>query len=211
MLSITRSNVGAATSYYYYFYDWEIEHTNVCGRVAVEAIINTTQISADFSSQSINSNSFSFTDASISADSWRWSFGDGAISTNKNPQHIYGQTGTYQVQLIATDAFGCSDTITREIRVDEISAVPDLPLFEKLKIYPNPAKDVLRVEIAMNESKYIEVILYNTLGEKILQEEESGDQISLVLPVSDLPPSVYYVRIRDGQSTEVVKRFVKVD
>ena len=36
--------------------------------------------------------------------SWQWYFGDGATSTEQNPQHAYAQNNTYEVLLTVTDA-----------------------------------------------------------------------------------------------------------
>jgi gliding motility-associated-like protein len=46
---------------------------------------------------------------------WHWDFGDGGItdtSVLQNPNYTYNGFGTYDIQLIATNNFGCSDTIT---------------------------------------------------------------------------------------------------
>lgn len=40
---------------------------------------------------------------------WYWSFGDGGSSVLQNPIYVYGDTGTYQVYLIAYNN-GCADT-----------------------------------------------------------------------------------------------------
>lgn len=42
-----------------------------------------------------------------------WDFGDGTTSTAFGPTHIYVNPGTYTVKLIATDAAGCKDTMTK--------------------------------------------------------------------------------------------------
>ncbi len=53
----------------------------------------------------------SFTDLSANIPfGWSWNFGDGGTSVAKNPTHTYTTDGTYDVQLIATNAYG-SDTI----------------------------------------------------------------------------------------------------
>ncbi|KAK6026496.1 PKD domain protein [Ostertagia ostertagi] len=44
---------------------------------------------------------------------YSWDFGDGATSTVANPSHVYASSGNYTVKLIATDANGCKDTMTR--------------------------------------------------------------------------------------------------
>lgn len=51
--------------------------------------------------------SVSFTDLSThSPTSWLWSFGDGNLSAEQNPVHIYETPGTYTVNLKATNAGG---------------------------------------------------------------------------------------------------------
>ncbi len=49
---------------------------------------------------------------------YQWSFGDGASSTAINPQHFYGEAGSYTVQLISRSGFGgCRDTIQQSYTV----------------------------------------------------------------------------------------------
>ncbi|MDK2974938.1 MAG: hypothetical protein PWP08_1309 [Methanofollis sp.] len=47
-----------------------------------------------------------FTDTSIGATAWEWSFGDGNGSTGQNPSHTYAAPGTYTVSLTASSLFG---------------------------------------------------------------------------------------------------------
>lgn len=54
-----------------------------------------------------------FTNKTVNAASYFWLFGDGTGSPLTNPSHLYGNTGNYDVSLIAYDAFGCSDTMTK--------------------------------------------------------------------------------------------------
>lgn len=53
-----------------------------------------------------------FTDTSINASSWQWSFGDGGNSSLQNPSHIYPGPGIYSVKLICTTPAGCNTTLT---------------------------------------------------------------------------------------------------
>jgi YVTN family beta-propeller protein len=51
----------------------------------------------------------SFTDMSTgSPTSWKWNFGDGTTSTEKNPTHTYSNAGKYTVSLTAINAGGSS-------------------------------------------------------------------------------------------------------
>jgi len=65
-----------------------------------------------------------FTDLTQSAvgdiTSWKWSFGDGTISNQKNPSHIYWQAGTYTVKLVVqTGSYKDSIQKTNYITVNE--------------------------------------------------------------------------------------------
>ena len=47
--------------------------------------------------------------------SWNWNFGDGnGTSTNQNPQYTYDSCGIYNVQLIVTDNYSCSNTCNNQ-------------------------------------------------------------------------------------------------
>lgn len=59
----------------------------------------------------------SFTDRSSgSPTSWKWSFGDGATSTSRNPSHVYTAIGTYNVSLTAANG-SSSSVATKTITV----------------------------------------------------------------------------------------------
>lgn len=63
-----------------------------------------------------------FINLSDEATNYNWSFGDGSSSSNINPAHNYGENpDTYTVTLIATNDFGCADTVRGNITIaDEI-------------------------------------------------------------------------------------------
>lgn len=52
------------------------------------------------------STTVSFTDRSIGADTWYWTFGDGNYSSDQNPTHTYASAGTYTVTLKAYNECG---------------------------------------------------------------------------------------------------------
>ena len=46
-----------------------------------------------------------------------WDFGDGNTSTDENPTHTYANANIFNVALIATSTFGCSDTLFQNVTV----------------------------------------------------------------------------------------------
>ena len=62
-----------------------------------------------------------FMDTSVDEDgqivSWLWDFGDGTMSTNRNPIHIYEAEGMYTVRLTVIDNNGAKDTFTQTVTV----------------------------------------------------------------------------------------------
>jgi len=43
---------------------------------------------------------------------WFWSFGDDATSTERSPEHLYAEKGTYNVSLTVIDSRGATRTVT---------------------------------------------------------------------------------------------------
>jgi gliding motility-associated-like protein len=50
-------------------------------------------------------------DSLVNIIGWQWSFGDGGRDSVISPIHTYSQSGTYNIQLIATAINGCKDTM----------------------------------------------------------------------------------------------------
>jgi len=48
---------------------------------------------------------------------YQWSFGDGETSNRENPSHTYSSLGDYDINLIARNPGGCTDTIIKSISI----------------------------------------------------------------------------------------------
>ena len=53
---------------------------------------------------------------------YQWLFGDGGASTQPDPTHVYATSGNFNVQLIATNANGCSNTFQEAISIGGVEA-----------------------------------------------------------------------------------------
>ncbi|MCF8462274.1 MAG: gliding motility-associated C-terminal domain-containing protein [Flavobacteriales bacterium] len=72
---------------------------------SIEPSVVTTRIDANF------------TYTGSAATDFNWYFGDRVASNEQNPSHLFGFEGFYDIQLIAVDANGCSDTAWQTIEV----------------------------------------------------------------------------------------------
>lgn len=55
--------------------------------------------------------------------SYNWDFGDGGVSTEMNPVHIYENPGSYPVTLTISTAEGCTDTLSL-LQADLVNVLP---------------------------------------------------------------------------------------
>jgi PKD repeat protein len=80
-------------------------------------VTNPLALKADFTANKTSGSkplTVQFTDSSSgSIDAYLWNFGDGSISTGKNPIHVYSKTGKYTVQLTVSNTGG-SNTMTKK-------------------------------------------------------------------------------------------------
>jgi len=98
------------------------------GYIAVSTVLNTPV--SRFSASPASGKApltVSFTDQSTgSPTSWKWYFGDGSNSTEKNPVHTYNESGLYSVSLTISNANG-NNGLTRTGCV-AVSSVLDAPV-----------------------------------------------------------------------------------
>jgi PKD repeat protein len=66
--------------------------------------------------------SVKFTDRSENVTSWKWSFGDGSISSEQSPMHTYDKVGQYTVTLTVSNEAG-SNAVTKYSYVSVINSL----------------------------------------------------------------------------------------
>jgi len=74
-----------------------------------------------------------------------------------------------------------------------------------VKIYPNPAKNIVQVSTETSEKYDRKIEMINTLGEKILFSEIKSGNLSSQLNITDVPSGVYFITVYDGVKSKVCK------
>ena len=121
------------------------------------------------------------TNLSFEADSYFWDFGDGAISTEFEPSHVYMDTGRYDIMLIAKTVKGCIDTVVYEDIVEVIDGneilipnafTPSLDGPTGGSRYTNGRNDVF-YPVTEGVIAY-RMQIYNRWGELLFATEDTG-------------------------------------
>lgn len=143
---------------------------------------------------SVNQLVASFSNTSTNATSFNWNFGDGMFTSIENPSHTYLTDGDYIVTLVATNNCG-SDTLSQMIHV-EASAI-DANKLANIKIYPNPANEIIYVEFENELASNIAV--YSMDGKEVIKKSLINKVISL--NISSLEKGAYLLKINTHNGT----------
>jgi Uma2 family endonuclease len=76
-----------------------------------------------------------------------------------------------------------------------------------VKIYPNPAKDLLQLEI-VNGLTISEYWIIDQFGKELLKNEVAGDKSIKHIDVSQLSNGFYFLKIKTDNQ-EIIKKFIK--
>jgi len=89
--------------------------------------VNVTEIQGPVANFTMNPNPATvgedyvhFYNNSSGGNNWSWDFGDESYSNLENPIHIYTNTGTYTVWLVISDDNNCTDSVSRNIIIQDI-------------------------------------------------------------------------------------------
>ena len=169
----------------------------------VDSLIEVRPLpNAAFSVQDLGGSMYKFNNTSTHADSYVWDFPGGtpATSTETSPTVSYATPGIFTVTLSALNNCGASilqDMVT-------ITSGTDAPVWAAgLRIFPNPAHDIVYIQMTDVPGTGVEVALFDPTGRLLRQESGKfgGGMISQPFDLSDLPPGLYALRIQMGEQS----------
>ncbi len=202
VISIT-GNSYTNQSYYYYFYDWEIQ-MNACTspRSPATVFVHSNPPSALFS-QTVNMTTFNFTDLSTDAASWNWNFDDGTYSSLQNPQHTYTSNGTYHVVLSVTNACG-TDNFSDTLYIYSVGT--DLSSDgSQIQILPNPANHEATIIWPSLTDDPITINIYDVTGRLIENFQPTVTDRRLRIMLNDFENGLYIIEMNIGKASQQLK------
>jgi len=162
---------------------------------------------ASFSyTQPDNSYSIQFENLSSPNSFYLWNFGGNNTSTQENPVFTFPFDGIYPVTLIVSNACG-NDTISLDVEVLKLN-VSDINLTE-VKVFPNPAKDILNISFSNKSNNSFEISVYNALGQQIFPLI-NRKQSQIIIDISGLSNGVYFIQI-NKQDEQIINKKVIIN
>lgn len=147
-----------------------------------------------------------FANTAVNATSYLWNFGDGAISTDANPTHVYTYPGEYLVELVVSNGT-CQESITQLVTIEAklASNVEDL-LDGKVKIYAYGTDINIQLNNLENHSS-VEVL--DIMGRVVVANTQLGFvNGTFVINMEDAANGYYFVRLHNTEDTIIKKVFV---
>ncbi|MBP7808208.1 MAG: PKD domain-containing protein [Bacteroidia bacterium] len=175
MVADTLKNIGAGT----YFVDVNTvstcDNANASFNIVVTSPLPVAGFAPNADSLDINgSTPFVFTNSSVNASNYTWSFGDGNTSTLTSPTHTYNTTGDYNVSLSAVNpTCGDSSSFNYFVKVYGTVSSPTLQSVASIAASDNNikiGKDANGIYVQFNYDKNTRgtVTVTNVLGQVLV-------------------------------------------
>lgn len=142
------------------------------------------------------------------------SFGDGMQSFNgatNNPPYGYTILTNWGGIIIQdqADNFNFGDETENAMRTDESSSINDLNEFTSFNVFPNPASNLINVEISLEKPEAVNVEVIDILGQRVKFEQFNNvgtGVTTMPLNVSNLASGIYTIRV-SSNTAESFKKF----
>ncbi len=131
------------------------------------------------------------------ADSYFWDFGDGETSTEAEPVHHYGLTGSYTCVFTAASSFA----ETRDTLNILITSTGENSIGNAITVYPNPAKNKLYVK---TEKRFDEMTVTDLTGKTVISQRFENKSVN-VINTGNLPCGTYLLVLKQNGICRAVK------
>lgn len=167
---------------------------------ALAAVTATTTVADEMTPPGSNGEASVSASGGSGAYAYEWSNGETTAT-------ISGLTaGDYTVTV--TDLSGCVDPYTETVTVDMIVSVADVDFAQSIRLFPNPAKDMVNIDYSFEDSRNLMITVTNAVGQVVHQQEAPQGQMARVeLDLSSYSNGVYFVQFNDG-ADQLTRRLI---
>lgn len=151
------------------------------------------------------------TNAPESGNTFRWDFGDGFISNEKNPTHYYYSIGEYVVKLLITSSLNCSSTLEFDkiiVGGTPIEVITDVPFqnVEGIVLAPNPVDSDLSIKSGI---RIVSVYVRDVQGKLIDTPITPLTAYEYSINMGATAQGIYLITVRTVNGIQIHKIFRK--
>ncbi|WPP49304.1 S8 family serine peptidase [Catalinimonas niigatensis] len=143
-------------------------------------------------------------DPEVAGISWSWDLGDGKVVTRgARVSQQYDSMGIYQIRMIARSSDGCTNTVTKNLTVINVTSAGRDPEDINLNIYPNPSSGRFKLSNILWYQKEIMLHLYDRQGKTLFHKKLIYNHFPLEVDLHELsnqqlPDGLYFMELHSA-------------
>jgi PKD repeat protein len=142
---------------------------------------------------------------------YEWNFGDGVTKIGPVVSYNFQKDGIYDVQLKALSMDGVSES-TKQVVVMKSVATTDVINKSEVDLYPNPAKEIIRIDFKNPAEGTLKVEIKSLSGRSVYIEQITNDGSSHAdINIQNLNAGMYVLRISNDQRIIGERKFIKAN
>ena len=142
---------------------------------------------------------------------YQWNFGNGVVMTGSSVNYTFPKDGVYDVQLKALALDGSSESTQQVVVMKSLAVTEVLPQMD-LDLYPNPVKEILRIDFKNSPEGTLTFQIKNIAGQVVYLTQQTNDGSSHAdLNIQNLKAGIYVLRIYNDKKLLADRKFIKAD
>ncbi|MEM6320101.1 MAG: immunoglobulin domain-containing protein [Bacteroidota bacterium] len=140
---------------------------------------------------------------------YEWDFGDGQISRERDPTHVFQRVGLFPVSVKINDQDCGSESMVKEVNILACRKLSGEGLpFKQLNLYPNPTQATTNLVIELEKVNEVLLRITDIYG-RVVQETtlNTGSLINEQLQFAE--SGIYFIRLKTLGEQQVLKLVVE--
>lgn len=139
-------------------------------------------------------------------------------NTDPSVSYVFGEVKDYTVNLSmpilgtnVQDDHQSSKIQSTSSEIELESKATQDEFSPRIAISPNPASNLLNVEIDSETALNSQIIIYSELGQVVYEKTiDAPNQHQLIIPVEDFEDGLYFVSVKQSNQVPILRKFIKL-
>ncbi len=146
-------------------------------------------------------NDIQLSDLSPEVTSREWYIDENLVSTDSTFSQLFQSSGNFAIRLAVENTIGCTDTLDKNLKILVVTSLSQAPLTFDIKTYPNPASELIEVQLPTENVQKLDFKLINGQGQTIKQWTLSPTSGMHRLNIEGIKPGTYYLQPSSPEET----------